>query len=429
MLRVGLGRVTPVNARTGGPLGGGPAQFLLDFADLGAGVVSTVPSAGGVTATFTRATTAWTVLSDGTIGAVASGSPRSYYSPSGTYLGYLAEGARTNLCQRGEDFSAVWVAVGTPTLSAGTTTLGALSLSTVGDDSAAALEGYSQQITFAGDAVKAIAVYVKKGTSTSSQIKLLDNTAPANRLNAVITWSGTVPVVTMTTGTDLTGTPEQHGSSGVYRLLFATTSVTAANTNLLQIYPATDAASSVGGTGTIEIGGVQAEDATFPSSLIRTPASATVTRNADSLTYPVTGWFNAVTGSFFSQFAPNTVAATQVVWSMNDTTINEQMQVQVNTTPNSVFAVFDGGVQQAGIAAGTPAAGTLGKHSYAYAANDFAATFNGVAGTPDTSGTLPTVTRLEVSGVAGTTMYYGAVRRIAYFASRLSNAQLMQLTS
>jgi len=279
------------------------AGFVALFGDLGAGVVDITLHRGTGVATYTRATEAWTILADGTYGLVASGVPRSYYSPSGTYLGYLSEAAATNLCQRGEDFATVWASVGTPTLSAGSVTLGALSLSTLGDDAAGTLEGKTQTITFTGNAVKAIAVHVKKGTSTSTVIRLRDTSAGADRLLAVVTWSGTVPVVAMTTGTDLTGTPEQFGTSGVYRLLLATTSVTAANTNSLQLYPATDAALAVGGTGTIEIGGVQAENSTFPSTLIRTPASASVTRNADVLTYPFSGNASATVGTCYAELS------------------------------------------------------------------------------------------------------------------------------
>ena len=78
-----------------------PLAFLLEFADLGAGVVSTVEAITGATPTFTRATVAWTKLSTGLWAEVASGSPRSFYSgfttAVGTYLGYLAEGERTQL--------------------------------------------------------------------------------------------------------------------------------------------------------------------------------------------------------------------------------------------------------------------------------------------------------------------------------------------
>lgn len=425
MIRVGLSRRSVANRSPGiSP------SFELRLGDLGAGVVDTTSISAVAAATFTRATSAWTNLSDGTIGLVASGSPRSYYSPTGTYLGYLAEGARTNLCQRGEDFATVWTDVGTPTLSAGTTTLGALSLSTVGDDSAAALEGKIQTITFTGDAVKAISVYVKQGTSTSSVIRVRDTTAPADRLLAVITWSGSVPVVTMTTGTDLTGTPQQHGSSGVYRLSFATTSVTAANTNSLQLYPATDAALAVTGTGTIEWGGVQAEDATFASSLIRTPGSATVTRNADVLSYPLTGWFNAVAGTLFVQatWLSGSVALTQAAANINNNSTTDYISLE-KFNANAVGGIVTASVTQAAVASTAMTAGVTAKGALAYAANDAAGSYNaGTVGT-DATVTLPTVAIFAVGNDNGQNNMFGAVAKVSYFPQRLPDATLQALTA
>lgn len=404
--------------------------FELRFADLGAGIVSTTETVGGVAATFTRATSAWTNLSDGTIGLVASGSPRSYYSPTGTYLGYLAEGARTNLCQRGEDFATVWTDVGTPTLSANTVALGVLNLSTVGDDSAAALEGKIQTIAFTGDAVKAISIYVKQGTSTSSVIRVRDTSAAADRLLAAVTWSGTTPVITMTTGTDLTGTPQQQGTSGVYRLLFATTSVTAANTNSLQIYPATDAALATANIGTILVGGVQAEDALFPSSLIRTPGSATVTRNADVLTYPTTGWMSATVGTVLLRgVTPLTDAVVEYAWSINEGVGNELYGVFRPTTANLRALVVDGGATQASMDIAL-ATSTTFKHVFSYAANDFAAVVNGGTVSTDTSGTLPTVTTLNIGNQLSSTFgWYSTIFRFTYWNLRLTNTQDQQLSA
>ena len=88
-----------------------PLTFALEFADLGAGVVDTTEAVTGATPTFTRATAATTVLSNGLIASVATGVARSYYDPTTLeYLGYLAEGARTNICLHSEAFdNAVWV--------------------------------------------------------------------------------------------------------------------------------------------------------------------------------------------------------------------------------------------------------------------------------------------------------------------------------
>jgi len=92
------------------------AGFILPFFDAGSGAVNTTLYRGTGSATFTRATTATTVNSSGLIVSVASGVARSYYDPTTlAYMGYLAEGARTNLVLNslidGTDFSTQSVSV------------------------------------------------------------------------------------------------------------------------------------------------------------------------------------------------------------------------------------------------------------------------------------------------------------------------------
>jgi hypothetical protein len=173
--------------------------------------------------------------------------------------------------------------IGTPTRTPAALTIGDLVLDLIGDDAAGTLEGYSQDIPFTGDALKAVSLVLAAGTGTSTVVRLRDITAGADRLLATITWAAGVPTVTMTTG-EKAGEPVAL-ASGAYRVGFQTTSATAANTNSLQVYPATDAALAVANTGTVYAGGVQAEDAPFPSSYRKT-TTATVARSADSLTYP-----------------------------------------------------------------------------------------------------------------------------------------------
>jgi len=408
-------------------------SFQLPFADLGAGVVDTTETISGATPTFTRATSAWTTLSDGTIGLVASGSPRSCYSPSGTYLGYLAESASTNLVVQSQDFSATWSAVGTPTISSGTTTLGALSLDTIGDNSAAALEGYSEVVGFTGNAVKAISIFVKKGTSASSIVRVRDTTAGADRLLMAITWSADTPVVTATTGTDLTGTPEQFGSSGVYRLMFATSTVTAASTNQIEVYPATDAALDVAATGTIQWGGVQAENAAFSSSYIVTTVAAVV-RNADVLTYPSAGNVSSTTGTFYFECAHYAFAPAGLDFaalSINDTTINERLLLYINNIKQSAFAVEDGGSLLVNMANAAGTIGVIRKVSASYSLNNFALTQDGGTISTDTSGTLPTVTIISVGldATGGILPLNGILRNVRIWQSQMPNAELQAVTS
>ena len=78
-------------------------SFALPLNDAGAGAVNLNPifNAGSGTATFTRATVAWTKLSTGLWAQVASGTARSAYlgadTTVGAYGGYFAEGAAIQL--------------------------------------------------------------------------------------------------------------------------------------------------------------------------------------------------------------------------------------------------------------------------------------------------------------------------------------------
>lgn len=225
----------------------------------------------GQAATFSRASTKTAFDANGVVRVVPHSLPAFQWSidpVSGLSVpGVLLEDAVVNLVLQSEDWSTTWAAIGTPTRVAASNTAAGVSLDTIGDDAAGTLEGYSQTVTFTATAAKAISVFVKKDTSTSSVIRVRDTTAGADRLLAAITWAGSVPVVTMTTGTYLGMT---IGFGGVYRLWFQTTVVTAANTNSLQFYPATNAALTVASTGAILAGGMQAENSYTPGCYLKT---------------------------------------------------------------------------------------------------------------------------------------------------------------
>lgn len=242
------------------------------------------------TYTLTRAdsTTCATIVdSDLTIRKAAAGKLRcSWYDTDSDGVadvcGLLLESSRANLCLQSEDFSTTWSAGGTPTRSGGAATCGCVSLDLIGDDSAAALEYYAQDVTFTGDAVKAFSVIVVRGTSTSSVFRLIDSAASV-KLLATLTWNGNVPSLAMTTGTHLRTVAL---ASTTYRLEFQTASVTAANPVTIQVFPATTAALATANTGNLYCGAVMAENAPYPSSYIKT-TTATVTRAADALSFPI----------------------------------------------------------------------------------------------------------------------------------------------
>lgn len=244
-----------------------------------------IASLTGQVPTFVRATdrTVWdaagklVTVNDGVPGFdMVLNSVTGLYEPA-----LLLEPTRTNLVLQSENFGTTWAVIGTPTRTAAAKTVGDLVLDLLGDDSATVLEGYSQTITFTGNAVKVVGIHLAAGTSTSMVLRLRDTTAAADRLLATITWAAGVPTVASVTGGVAIGSPRLL-SDGTYLFEFQTGTVTAANVNSLQVYPATTAALAVANTGTVYAGGVYAYNADVGGTYVKT-TTATVTHNRDDL--------------------------------------------------------------------------------------------------------------------------------------------------
>jgi hypothetical protein len=359
-----------------------------------------------------------------TEGATGAALPTTYAK------GYYPDVASVNLCLQSENFGTTWAGVGSPTRVAASDRCGSVVLDTIGDDAAGTLEGYSQAITFTADAVKAVSIFAKAGTSTSTVIRVRDSTAGVDRLNIVLAWSGAVPTATATTGTVL-GTDAL--GNGVYRVRMATTSITAANVNTIFVYPATDAAFAVGGTGTVLAGGVQCENATTCSSYIPT-TTATVTRNADQMAITSLGsWFNAAEGTVVVGITQGASPAAFKYWfEIGDGTNNERISGLLDTGPVARLFVADGGGQVVSISGGSVPASTAGKISMTYKANDFESFVNGTrVGTGDQLGALPTVTAfyLYQPGAPTVSQLQGHISSLSYYPRRLENASLARLST
>jgi hypothetical protein len=137
----------------------------------------------------------------------------------------------------------------------------------------------ARAVTLTGNGVKAFAILLRSaGNSGSSTIGLHDDTAAAWRARASYTVAANGVITAGAIDGSVLGV-EAIGE-GVYRILMASTSCTAANTH--------SAYANASGGATLAsayVGGVQVEDAAVPSSLIPT-TSAAVTRSADALSFP-----------------------------------------------------------------------------------------------------------------------------------------------
>lgn len=138
------------------------------------------------------------------------------------------------------------------------------------------------------------------------------------------------------------------------------------------------------------------------TSYVRT-TSATVTRAEDN-TYLATSGF-ALSGTVNSFVVSATTArgsGTQVLFSLHDTTANEVIRVERNSSNEIHVVVVDGGVTQADINLTTVANNTAFKVAVMVKANSVRASLNGGSIGSDATVTLPTVTRCQIGrGNAG----------------------------
>lgn len=202
---------------------------------------------------------------------------RAYYD--GTHV-TLLEAARTNLVTESEDISA-WTSVDSITVTDDSLTLGTLKLAKLDDTDGGATSRQRIDVTLTGDAVKAVLIYAAKDTETISRFRLRDATAGADRLLVDLTWNAdkTLASAVAATGTvlDTVRLGDAVAGTPVYEIRCQSTSVTAANTNRVELFPA---AGPPEDTGSSFFGGVQVEDVPFPSSYIPTDGG-TATRNAE----------------------------------------------------------------------------------------------------------------------------------------------------
>jgi hypothetical protein len=191
---------------------------------------------------------------------------------------------------------------------------------------------------------------------------------------------------------------------------------------------------------TLRIGLPQLEQGAFATSVIPT-TSASATRNADVATMTGTNfssWFNNAEGTLYAEFSLITGgsgAAGPV--GIGDPTktfaTSDSLYVSYSRTTTAVsFTVLDDGATQAAISAGNLSV-SIGKIASAYKVNDFASSLNGLSAVTDTSGTIPSPTVMTIGShrsisLASTSDLNGTIRRIAFYPTRLPNAQLVALT-
>lgn len=401
------------------------AEFIAGFADKGSGEVDLVLSRGTGSATFTRATTATTVNSAGTIISVASGTPRSYYDPTTLqYLGYLAEGARTNICLQSQDFSTTWANIRTTeSVNSLTSPDGTLTADKLIEDSSVTTTHYIGQVFTGTAAAYSHTVFAKAGERGWLKLEAYNGATSAGAYFNLST--GAIG----TTDAGVTATVKAY-PNGWYRLEIVRTLAASAACEF-DIYLATGDGGFIytgNGASGAYLWGAQIELGAFASTYIPT-TTASVPRNADVLTYPFAGNASASVGSAYAEAssfwttAPTTPTAAVQFGSSGQILVNGG---SVSTT----FRAFDG----------TNVADISGLSSTTTAPRKRASSWGGSTMSVTGDGASPTIASFDgamsstaigigVNPDTSTAQWFGTIRNVRIYQTQLSASQLQAVTA
>ena len=169
--------------------------------------------------------------------------------------------------------------------------------------------------------------------------------------------------------------------------------------------------------------GAQLEAGAFATSYIPT-TSAQVTRASDNASMTGTNfssWYNTAEGTFYSDVA-STNGTNSRAFSTDDGSTSNQIVIGYDTSRVRINNV-DVGNFYVGIV-------ITGKRTISYAINQQAASNNGAVVSSTNNGTMPVLTNFRIgSSIALTGILNGAIKKIAYYPTRLTNAQLQALTT
>jgi hypothetical protein len=219
--------------------------------------------------------------------------------------------------------------------------------------------------------------------------------------------------------------------------LTATTENTSGNLQLYVLEANSGSANpSTTGTGkSVFVWGAQLEAGAFPTSYIPTVASQ-VTRAADVATMVGNNfarWYNVNEGTMYSEAATVRTSGYGNIFQLLESTLYRTDMGLIGPSGYEEITINGSGVatwdNANAINVNKYANGTFAKASLAYALNNSNAAVNGVAGTTDTSCTLPVAVLARIGTDQSNRYLNGTIKRIAYYPRRLANTELQGITS
>ena len=388
--------------------------------DLAFAADKTLTARKGPTPTFTRASTATFVGSDGLIQSASINNARFDHDPvTLASKGLLIEESRTNLTIQSQAFdnvayskAAIGVAAATITANNDTAPDGTLTADLVNFSATTAIDQQGQLFR------NVLAATAGQNITLSIYMRVPSGTATV--------------FIGLTELSPLTGQSVACNVTTTWQRFSITRTVLATTTIFLQIGPVTSVfmgQPAVQPAASVLLWGAQFEVGAFPTSYIPTTTVA-LTRSADVCSITggdFTSLYNATEGTILVN-ASTPASGDRTVLSTDDNTANEMIRLRTEGT-NPFFKVTDGGSEVVAIDAGTVTANTTFKLAAAYEVNDFAASINGGAVVTDTSGAIPTVDRMRIGAGEGGNTMCSSIASVRYFKKRLPDAKLQTLTT
>ena len=381
----------------------------------------------------------------------------AYYGPRFDYdpvtlapKGLLIEEQRTNLVTYSQQFDdAAWSkSLGTVTANATASPDGTTNADAFIESASAGQHFVSQPTGSTATGSFTFSVFVKANGRNGINLWIRDGGAGfiAEAFFNLSAGTATVSGMLLQAGWSAPSATIQTFANGWYRCVLTATAdatLTQAKNVFVRLNDGTGSNPSYTGNGTsgIYLYGAQIEVGSFATSYIPTVAS-TVTRNADAATMTGTNfssWFNPTSFTIITDFdVLNYPAGVGYIGgTFGFGTSSPRVKNGIGSASDRpIQTQFFDGVNNILVRAGTfgdLTANVSVKHAVAFSGLEAAATYNGLAVNTGTSATpisLSAITRAVIGNLPDTNAYLnGHIRQIAYYNTRLPNAQLQTLTA
>lgn len=378
--------------------------------------------------TLTRSSIARYYNSSGIIVQAAVNEPRFEYDPETLApLGLKLEPARTNTFTYSQDFTnAAWVKTN---ISAAATSVvapdgSATALKMSGSGVAGASNLQRRDLAFTAATAYSLSVFVKADTASFIYLAL-----PAaafgvlQQVNFNLAGAGSFIVISGAPSASIRRLP-----NGWFRLSISATT-TASMAAAAWVAFGFNQATTTG----VVLWGAQLEVGPAPSSYVPAVVAA-ATRSADNAYIDdLSPWMRAGEGTLYAEFSDMSGPSTSFFLSLGTTSSSvSRIALWSNTNKISAGQVLDdSGGTSFGQSIGTAVSlGQRVKQALAFRKDDFQMAVNGQLGAVDTSGILPTVSRLTLGARGlGTTPMSGHLRTVRYYPYRLTPSELQAITT